>query len=230
MHTVSTIHLIFIFKFVISLLAAYAIGTYVEYIFHKLVGHPPMYVTRLVESFPKYFKQGIYEAHAGHDIHHKLTEVNFYNQFPKTLAHDQHINQYVKIFPNLESHNVSTKFGMSFDIFSISSAFMLTGPLSILTLFVFDRFFLWYIILPLPIIFITITSRYIHPLIHLPTSKLNEKRNWLVRLIIRSSYFKYVKRRHFLHHKSMGLFSYNLVPGFEQFLEGFRNVWSKVLK
>ena len=223
-------YLDFCLKLFLSLLVSYSIGTFIEYIFHRFVGHPPEFLSRLLERFPLWLKDPIWEARAGHDIHHKLTEENFYNQRPHSIFHTQHIDNYLKQFPTLKKHNDTTQFGMSFDIYSILSAFLLTGPLSIIILYIGNNYLLWYLVLPLPLAFITLTSRYIHPLIHRPYTELIESKNYLIRLIAVSPYYKYIKNKHFLHHRSDGQISFNLVPGFEQFLEFVDAFWMKLKK
>ena len=220
----------FLVKLLCSLTVAYMIGTYIEYIFHKFVGHPPDYLADLFERSPKWLKGSILEAQAGHDIHHFLTKENFYNQTPSTLDQFKHIKKLVLLYPALKKHNDNTRFGMSFDVYSILSASMLTVPISLLVLYLGAGVFLWYIVVPLPIVLITIASRYVHPLIHFSCSDLVNSKNPFIRFIAQNAYYKYVKRRHFLHHKMDGRVSYNLVPGFEQLVSAFNALWLKVIK
>ncbi|MBC7713043.1 MAG: hypothetical protein H7177_06875 [Rhizobacter sp.] len=205
----------------LSIFLAYAVGTVVEYFFHRFVGHPPKYFSYVIFKAPLFLRRQILQAQSGHAIHHVITAKNYFQTGPELDSEFDYIRRKEKLYPNLVLHNQTTNFGMSFDIYSALSAAILTFPLALIFMLFFKSSLYAAILFPLPLMLIILTSRYIHPLLHMKSETLANHKSIFVSMLAKTSYFKYVQKKHFLHHKQQGLISYNLVPGCEQILEFF---------
>lgn len=73
-----------------------------------------------------------------------------------------------------------------------------------------------------PLFFYLWVAEYAHPYLHLPRDKAIEKASPLMRLVIKTSYFKYLTRHHYLHHKYINC-NFNLMLGADWFLKCHRS-------
>ena len=69
----------------------------------------------------------------------------------------------------------------------------------------------------IPLFFYIWVAEYVHPYIHLPYRKAIDTAPPLMRLVIKTRYFKYLAQHHYLHHKYINC-NFNLMLGADWFL------------
>ncbi|SFE21309.1 hypothetical protein [Nitrosomonas sp. Nm166] len=68
-----------------------------------------------------------------------------------------------------------------------------------------------------PLFFYIWIAEYVHPYIHLPYRKAIDIASPIMRLVIKTKYFKYLARHHYLHHKYLNC-NFSLMLGADWFL------------
>jgi len=186
----------------------YIIVSVCESFFHNVMGHPPPRF-RIACKSAGILGCWVRRAWYSHGVVHHLStfRINFVTQF-KDDAEERKLRE--KMIRTNRGHVVSQEYGLRVGPFSEQLRYVApTLPFMFVACLMGLPWFPMGALLPL--IIMPLVSQFIHPLIHMRYDDAVAEAGPLLRLIVKSRYFRYVARHHWLHHQDPGV-NFNLIP------------------
>ena len=194
----------------LGLVIGYFLATISESIVHRLIGHAAPWQRRLWKQLPWLLNQ-LSLSHFRHGVvHHCLT---FRSNFLTKLDSKSHERYVIQIALKKGDNNINSKhcnYGLTIGWIGFLNFNLTTLPfLPIIAM----TLGLSTALSCLPMLMLTPSlSRWIHPFLHVKPDIAPKQAPRLISLLLKTKYFKYVARHHFLHHKYHSC-NFNLLLG-----------------
>lgn len=157
-----------------------------------------------------YFLDSWYSHHVVH--HYKTFRTNYVTMFDNK---EHEVSLRDTLIRNGKEQVVLDSYGLRIGSFYKKIQYLYTHVIQIALISYFGG--PWVTLgLLIPICFYVWVAEYVHPYIHLPYSVALESAGPLMRVFLKTSYFKFLTRHHFLHHKYVNC-NFNLMLGGDVF-------------